>query len=238
MTRLSTNSRLSYDPGHRETPIEGIGGMYRFWKSIDSKDRDKLVELFEFGHQDPGEDTPNTSRMDWQSLADQQQDAYENGYPGPVELMNQGWDYAIDDALNRAVQSPTERLVNQTRGSETEDEDNAAQPNGADEDNAAQLNGALTQLYDEKAAKAFRAQKEADAKEYMKEAEAKLVQMEEESRRAHARAHNWRVGNDDRWRMPLSADSDGNRLEWPTANTFDPDEYSAALARDYARRSR
>lgn len=211
MTRLSTNSRLSYDPGHRETPIEGIGGMYRFWKSIDSKDRDKLVELFEFGHQNPGE---NTSRLDWQSLADQQKDAYENGYPGPVELMSLGWDYAIDDALSRGVQSPTERLANQTRGSETED-DGADQPNGAETPGESSATAGD-----------------------MKAAEDILVQMDEDSRKAHARAHDWRVGNDNRWRVPLLADSDGNRLEWPTANTFDPAEYSEALARDYARRVR
>lgn len=193
MTRLSTNGRLSYTPVHRETPIEGIGGMYRFWKSIDSKDRDKLVELFEFGHQNPGEDTPDTSRMDWQSLAEQQKDAYENGYPGPVELMSQGWDHAIDDALNRKVQSATDRLANQTRDLETSNSPETG--------------------YDYKAA------------------EDVLAKMSEDADRAHAQAYDWRAGNDDRWRMPRLTDSAGNRLEWPTVNTFIPDEYSEALNR-------
>lgn len=218
MTRLSTNSRLQYDPGHRETPIEGIGGLYRFWKSIGSEDRDKLVELVEFGHRNPGEGEPDTSRMDWEALAKDQKDAYENGYDGPVELMNKGWDYAIDDALNRKVQSPTEKLANQKRGTESTDTDSASETAAAESDNtdsAQETSDSTAGDYDwDKHLAAIKT----------------LAEMGDESRRAHAQAAGWRVGNDNRWTQPLLADADGNRLVWPVAPFDDADLNAEKLA--------
>lgn len=212
MTRLNTNSRLNYDPGHLETPIEGIGGMYRFWKSIDSKDRDKLVELFEFGHQNPGEGAPDTSRMDWQSLAEQQKDAYENGYDGPVELMNKGWDYAIDDALNHKPESATDRLVHKqaSHGAEATDE---APTDSKSDDKPGESES------DDKPSDDY------DWDKHLAGIKA-LSEMDDESRRAHARAANWRVGNDERWRHPQPVDENGKRLQWPTA-PFDDDDLNA-----------
>lgn len=203
MTRLSTNARLSYNPGHRETPIEGIGGMYRFWKSIGSKDRDKLVELFEIGHKDPGEESPDTSRLDWQSLADQQKEAYVNNGTGPVELMSNGWDYAIDDALNHKVKTATDKLVSETRTGDDE--------SGSFED-ISQFSSTDSAPENERpySRASVARQKYPDGRPSESAEEAK-------SGRAHSRAYDWRVSNDDRWRIPLLVDEEGHRLSWPTA---------------------
>lgn len=217
MTRLSTNSRLSYDPGRFETPIEGIGGLYRFWKSIDSKDRDKLVELFEFGHQNPGEGEPDTSRMDWQSLAEQQKEASDNGYPGPMNLMGLGWDYAIDDALNHKPESVTDRLVHKQapHSAEAIDETPSDSKSG-DKPSDSESGGETPDDYDwDKHLAGIKA----------------LSEMDDESRRAHARAANWRVGNNERWRQPLLVDESGERLQWPTA-PFDDDDLNAEQLAD------
>lgn len=186
MTRLNTNARLQYNPGRRETPIEGIGGMYRFWKSIGSDDRNKLVELFEIGHQNPSDETQYTSQMDWESLAKQQPDAYENGYNGPVELMAKGWDYALADRMkDHTIETPAEYRVDEpgiysdetSIDSETPSFDYAARREPADD-------------------QSFKAA---------------------EAARAHARAENWRVGNDNRWRVSVPAMIAGKPLTWPTA---------------------
>lgn len=186
MTRLITNARLQYNPGRRENPIEGIGGMYRFWKSIGSDDRNKLVELFEFGHQDPSDETPSTSQMDWESLAKQQRDAYENGYYGPLELMAKGWDYALMDSLKaRTIKTPTEYIA--SRPAVYSDE---------------------TSIDSETPSFDYAARREPADDQSFKAAEAA---------RAHARAENWRVGNDNRWRVSVPAMIAGKPLTWPTA---------------------
>lgn len=191
MTRLSTNGRLSYTPEHRETPIEGIGGMYRFWNSIDAKDRDKLVELFEFGHENP-DDSINTSRMDWQSIANQQKDAYENGYPGPVELMARGWDYGLADNMkDHSVEDGTDRLINATDYKDGTGD----QPD---------FETAFDEIEDSK------------KNQIRPEAKPAAAAKEAESARAHAQARNWRAGN--YWGRPSRLeDEDGNPLVWPVA---------------------
>lgn len=186
MTRLNTNARLQYNPGHRETPIEGIGGMYRFWRSIDSDDRDKLVELFEIGHQNPSDETPYTSQMDWESLAKQQPDAYKNGYDGPVELMAKGWDYALADRMkDHTVKTPAEYL--------------AGEPGIYSDE---------TSIDSETPSFDYAARREPAGDQFFRAAEAA---------RAHARAKNWRVGNDNRWRVSVPATIAGKPLTWPTA---------------------
>lgn len=92
-TRFTNNARLQYTPVKRETPIEGIGGMYRAWRSLDKDTRDGIVEALEFGHQDPDDAEQGWTDTDWENVAKESYDNVSNDRPDPWML---GWDPTLE----------------------------------------------------------------------------------------------------------------------------------------------
>jgi hypothetical protein len=92
-TRFTNNARLQYTPVKRETPIEGIGGVYRAWRSLDKDTRDGIVEALEFGHKDPDDAEQGWPDTDWEAVAKESYDNVSNNRPDPWML---GWDPVLE----------------------------------------------------------------------------------------------------------------------------------------------
>lgn len=125
-TRFQSNARLQYTPVKRETPIEGIGGVYRAWRSLDKDTRDGIVEALEFGHKDP-DDEQDWTDVDWENVAKESYDNVSNDRPDPWML---GWDPTLekygmerpnlDDYIDgtESSQEPTESSQEPTKSSQ------------------------------------------------------------------------------------------------------------------------